>query len=104
MRTLVQAAVDGGEPLHAATVASALEISPRTLQRWLGAEGTSFRALLDGARYARARELLRDPRRTITAIALDLGYADQGHFARALRRWCGQSPRALRRSLPLLSD
>ncbi len=48
------------------------------------------------ARLARARELLRDPRQTIIAIAMELDFSSAQHFANAFRRHSGCSPSAWR--------
>jgi AraC-like DNA-binding protein len=48
------------------------------------------------ARLARARELLRDPRTTITAIAMTLEFSSAQHFANAFRRHHGCTPSAWR--------
>jgi AraC-like DNA-binding protein len=52
--------------------------------------------LITEARLARARELLRDPRRAIIAIAMELEFSSAQHFANAFRRHCGCSPSAWR--------
>ncbi|HVY30938.1 MAG TPA: AraC family transcriptional regulator ligand-binding domain-containing protein [Polyangiaceae bacterium] len=67
-------------------VAAALHQSPRTLQRKLRGEGTSFQALLDEARRRAAEELERQgvPFKEIT---FRLGFQDPSAFLRARRRW-----------------
>jgi AraC-like DNA-binding protein len=79
-------------------VATKLGLSPRTLKRKLATGGTSYQALLDEARLARAEELLRADRRSIDEIAETLGYSDVANFTRAFRRWTGTTPAARRRS------
>lgn len=77
---------------------------PRTMQRRLEREGVSYRAVLDQARYVRARELIvwhRDV--SLTEIAYELGYGDQAAFSRAFRRWSGEPPSALRLRLDMSS-
>lgn len=78
-------------------VARAMHVSARTLKRRLADEGTSFSALLERARRARAEELLRSPRRTLDEIASELGYGDVASFSRAFRRWTGSAPGAWRK-------
>jgi AraC-like DNA-binding protein len=68
------------------TIAKRLGHSPRSLQRHLGASGTSFRQVLDEVRRDRVRELQREGV-TTEEIAARLGYRDLGAFRRALRRW-----------------
>jgi AraC-like DNA-binding protein len=81
-------------------VAIALLTTPRTLRRHLAAEGTSFRALADQVRRARADALLSKSGWSVEQIATELGYADAAAFSHAFRRWTGQSPTQFRRSVP----
>jgi len=78
-------------------VARDLLLGPRTLNRRLQAEGSSFRALLSGTRYLVARQLLASTRTEVTPIALALGYADSTAFTRAFRTWSGEAPSEWRR-------
>ena len=73
-------------------VAGKLDISRRSLQRALDAEGCSFSALLDGLLEDRATLLLQSTDLGITEIGLQLGYSDGAHFSRAFRRWKGTAP------------
>jgi AraC-like DNA-binding protein len=84
-----------------AALAHSLAMSPRSLQRRLAAEGTSARELLDEARLAHARELLRDRGLSIEEIAELLGYATERSFRRAFERWTGLSPAQARRDCAL---
>jgi AraC-like DNA-binding protein len=79
-------------------VAGAFGMNRRTLARRLQISGTTFRGLLDEARFDAARALLQDTAASLAEIALRLGYADATAFARAFRRWSGSSPAAWRRS------
>lgn len=72
-------------------IAQIFSLHPRTFNRRLNAEGTTFRALLAEARYKIARQLLRDTRLQTTEIAYLLGYADSASFDHAFRRWSGTS-------------
>jgi AraC-like DNA-binding protein len=76
------------------TTARALRISPRTLQRRIGAEQTSFTELLESERERLAREKLVAGGRSITEVAFDLQYSDVSTFSRAFKRWTGKSPKA----------
>ena len=80
----------GGESLE--DVARYLSMHPRTLNRRLQAEGSSFRTLLNRARSEAARQLLTVTRMDITTIAHVLGYADSRGFSHAFRRWAGKAP------------
>jgi len=67
-------------------------LSVRTLQRRLLDERTSFVRELHRARVAAAQSLMRDTRRKLSAIALDVGYPSQQQFTRWFRRLTGESP------------
>lgn len=88
-----------GEP-SVGTVAARLRMSPRTLQRQLQAEGTSFAAVLSELRRELAAKYLRDPNIAIAEIAFLLGFQDSSAFYRAFRRWEGTTPLAFRRGVP----
>lgn len=77
-------------------VASALHTSPRTLQRKLRREGTSFAELLDDFRHRMARALLEDEQLAVYEIAYLLGYSEPSTFYRAFKRWTDRSPREFR--------
>jgi AraC-like DNA-binding protein len=79
-------------------VADECGVSPRTLMRQLQAEATSFQALLDADRKARAQWLLQHKGLSVEEVAEQLGYADTSNFSRTVRRWFGVTPRALRDS------
>lgn len=70
-------------------VADHLAMHPRTLNRRLQTEGTSFRALLNQSRFEVAQQWLRGTRMEITDIALALGYSDPSAFSHAFQRWAG---------------
>jgi AraC-like DNA-binding protein len=76
----------------APAVASELGLNPRTLNRILGRQGTSFIRLLEDARYESARRLLRDSTGSVLSVAWSLGYTDASAFTRAFRRWSGMTP------------
>lgn len=73
-------------------VADSLDLSVRTLQRRLFAQGLSYRRLLDERRRRRAQTELRRHEKTVSEISRSLGYSDPAHFVRAFRRWVGCSP------------
>ena len=72
---------------------------PRSYQRSLARIGVPHSELRDQARLLSAVDQLRDDRRSVTAIALDLGYAHAGDFTRFFRKQSGQTPGAFRRVL-----
>jgi AraC-like DNA-binding protein len=91
-----------GEELEAgateARVARRLGLHPRTLSRRLAARGTTFRAVVEAERLARARQLLVTDW-SVEHIGRRLGYADGTAFSRAFKRWTGTSPTTFRASL-----
>jgi len=86
------------EAVEVSTVADALHMSARTLQRHLEDEGTRFSEVLDRARLDAARALLADPRNSLIDVAFRLGFADLATFSRAFKRWTGKPPGQWRRS------
>ncbi|MNC61745.1 HTH-type transcriptional regulator VirS [compost metagenome] len=80
-----------GEPKRE-TVAQALHLSQRTLQRRLQEEGTSFQTLLDDTRRELAEQYLAQPSMTLLETAYLLGFADPSNFFRAFRRWFDATP------------
>jgi AraC-like DNA-binding protein len=74
------------------TVAQKLYRSRSTLQRQLGAEGTTYREILESTRQALAEKYLHASEYTQAEIAFMVGFSDQSNFARAFKRWTGMSP------------
>lgn len=89
----VMRAFDRGE-YSEGTVAASFSLSPRSLQRRLAKEHTSFTTLLDLHRRRRAFSMLSDGERNLGAIAFALGYHEQSSFNHAFRRWTGTNPTA----------
>ncbi|MEQ8977043.1 MAG: AraC family transcriptional regulator ligand-binding domain-containing protein [Deltaproteobacteria bacterium] len=67
-------------------VAEHLAITPRTLQRRLSDEGTTFSKVVDGLRQQSAERLLREGVPAERAAEM-LGFASAESFRRSLRRW-----------------
>lgn len=80
-------------------VATQLHMSPRTLHRRLGEEGSSFRIIKEALRRDLALSRLTKTGQSIARIAADLGYADTSAFYRAFTGWTGMSPERYRRQL-----
>jgi AraC-like DNA-binding protein len=78
------------------TVASRLNMSPRTLQRQLSNEKTCFKHLLQDTRFELARGLLKQEEFTISEISYMLGYSDLANFSRSFKRHAGVSPQEFR--------
>lgn len=88
----------GGAYLTSDQLAAVMHVSERTLQRRLHADGLSYRAILDKARFSHARELLRKTALTVEQVAATLGYSEPAAFTHAFARWSGESPSAFRRA------
>jgi len=86
----------GVVPLTVEIGAEIAETTPRTLRRRLEKEGTSWRQILNRARFELAQSLLLEPALTIAEIAYELGYSDPAHFTRAFHSWTGEGPRDFR--------
>lgn len=82
--------------VRVASVAEDLGLAPRTLQRKLADAGSSFQQVLDEARFALARDYLRQPGLSLVDIAFLLGYQEQSAFTHAFREWSGTNPGAWR--------
>lgn len=81
-----------------AHVARLFSLHPRTLQRRLAAEGTSFEATLDDVRRDAAHRLITTTDLPLGQVAALLGFTEQSTLAHAVRRWHGVTPRQLRLS------
>jgi len=64
------------------------------VQRRLAEAGTSFEEILDDVRRTMAGQLAATGMQA-QQIATMLGYSEQSSYARACRRWYGESPRQL---------
>ncbi|MEP6720305.1 MAG: helix-turn-helix domain-containing protein [Variovorax sp.] len=85
--------------LDAVLVSSALQLSPRYINKLFEAEGTSLVRYIWRRRLERAANDLCDPARQSTAIssiAMSHGFNDLSHFSRAFRQRFDRSPRAYR--------
>jgi AraC-like DNA-binding protein len=80
-----------------------MALSPRTLQRRLKSEGTTFRREMHVERIGRAQRLLYETAATVAEIAFEVGYASPAHLSVEFRKLVGERPsqwrqRALRAS------
>ncbi|HET6533565.1 MAG TPA: AraC family transcriptional regulator [Actinoplanes sp.] len=87
----------GSAPVGIEAVARLLRIHPRTMQRRLAAEGTTFEALLDEVRRAAAYRLITQTDLPLSQVTAMVSLTEQSALSRAARRWFGASPRHLRR-------
>jgi AraC-like DNA-binding protein len=83
-------------PLSEDAAAKLLAVGPRTLQRALKAEGTSFRQVRLRFIEQRALSLLSGTDMPIEKIAKALGYSEPRSFRRVFKNWTGLSPAAFR--------
>ncbi len=77
-------------------VAATLRLHPRTLQRRLREQGTSFAEIHDRARYRAAMASLQQGDTDLETLSEQLGFSDRRSFTRAFKRWSGVSPSAFR--------
>jgi AraC-like DNA-binding protein len=91
VRASVAALLDRGAP-SLEDAAATLHMSPRTLQRRLAEEDTTFVKVVDGVREERARAWVGEGRLGLAEIGFRLGYADLPAFLRAFKRWTGTTP------------
>lgn len=87
----------GSDRPDLAKVARLLSLHPRSLQRRLVAEGTSFKDLVDRARRDQAHKLVTTTDLSFAQVAAQLGMGEQSSLTRAVKRWFGTSPSELRR-------
>ena len=78
------------------SIARAVAMSGRSLQRRLAGENASFKSLLTQVRRELAREYVEDGEMSVTEISFMLGFSDVSSFSRAFKRWFGSSPAAAR--------
>ena len=77
-------------------ISAEIGMPPRTLQRRLADEGTTFQKQVEKLRMARARYYLEKTTLSITDIAMELGYAEASVFVRAFKRNIGATPNRYR--------
>lgn len=91
---LIKRKLANAEPTLA-EIATNLNVSSRSLQRYLGAEGKTFQEVLDETRREIARQWLSGSAgklRSLTELALLLGFSSSSAFSRAFRRWFDMTP------------
>lgn len=77
-------------------VATALNISARTLRRRLEAEHSTYNQILEDVRTQLAVRYLLDSSLTTEVISERLSYSDAANFRHAFKRWTGITPKAFR--------
>ncbi|WP_156689184.1 AraC family transcriptional regulator [Mycobacterium sp. Marseille-P9652] len=86
-------------PTGAATlevVAHEFHLHPKTLQRRLAGEHTTFAAVVDRVRKDMAERYLRSTGISLSHLTRELGYAEQSVLTRSCKRWFGMGPAAYR--------
>lgn len=78
-------------------IAYMLAMHPRSLQRKLHEEGTSFELIKDQLRQQLLLQYLVDSQASMSQIASVLGFSEQSALSRACKNWFGMTPRQLRR-------
>lgn len=99
VRDRVRVAVAAGLAAGAPTlegVARLLAVHPRTLQRRLAAEGTTYAAVLDEVRREVVVRHLQGSRLPVGQVAALAGFSEQAALNHAVRRWFDTTPRRLR--------
>jgi AraC-like DNA-binding protein len=79
-----------------APVADRLGTTPRTLQRWLANESRTFSDLREEALRDAAVKMLGEKGAGVEEVALRLGFSSRSGFHRAIGRWTGRTPGAIR--------
>ncbi|MCV7285694.1 AraC family transcriptional regulator [Mycolicibacterium wolinskyi] len=95
VRSMIRQLLPTGQ-LSAAAVARQFDIHPKTLQRRLVAEGTTFPELVDHTRRELAHRLLTGTDLPVSQVSRQLGYAEHSVFTRACKRWFNMPPIAYR--------
>lgn len=77
-------------------VAERINMSPRSLQRYLEEEGHTFGSLIDSIQLKLAQEYLSTSSRSLFEIALLTGFSNQSNFSNAFKRWTSYTPKQYR--------
>lgn len=96
-QVVIAAMLETGTP-NVERLAVAAGLSLRTLQRRLKAEGTSFSELLEAERRKLVLAGLTQDAGLLSMVSASAGYARQSTLTRAVRRWTGRAPSALRKT------
>lgn len=80
-------------------IAQQLRLHPKTLQRRLAEDRTTFAAIVDHVRKDVAEVYLRDSSITLSHLTRALGYAEQSVLTRSCHRWFGCGPLAYRKTI-----
>jgi AraC-like DNA-binding protein len=95
LRSVIRQLLPTGN-LTADLAARQFGLHPKTLQRRLAAEGTTFARLVDQTRRDTAHRLLLDTDLNLHQICGQLGYAEQSVLTRSCKRWFNTTPTTYR--------
>ncbi|WNW12886.1 AraC family transcriptional regulator [Pseudomonas sp. DTU_2021_1001937_2_SI_NGA_ILE_001] len=98
VRGVIETQLPEGEP-SAESVAQALGLSLRSLQRHLADEGCRYDLLLNQCRENLALLHICDAQLSLNEVACLLGFSDLEGFSRAFKRWTGLTPQQYRLGL-----
>ena len=71
-------------------------MSPRTLQRNLKQEGTSYKEIVRRTREQLARHYVSNTTLAYPEISFLIGFEEPSSFFRAFREWTGDTPESMR--------
>lgn len=94
----IRAGLSAGYP-SLEKVAVELHVSPGAIQRELSQQNTTFKDLVEILRRELAMVYLQQRHLPMSEISFLLGYSELSAFSRAVRRWTGASPSAVRNRL-----
>ena len=98
VRTTIRVMLPDGYPALD-SVARSLRLSAAAVQRELAHGGLLYKELVEMTRRDLAFMYLRQRQLPLSEIAFLLGYSELSAFSRAVRRWSGVSPSALRQKI-----
>lgn len=91
VRRAVMEGLSSGKP-SAKEVARMLALAPRTLQRKLQEEGTTFQEVSDAVRKDLARQYIQSGEYDLSEVTYLTGFANPSAFSRAYKAWTGRTP------------
>jgi AraC-like DNA-binding protein len=91
VRRAIMRGLTSGKP-SAKDVARELSLAPRTLQRKLQEEGTTYKEVSDEVRKKLAQRYVRGGKHHLIEVTYLTGFANQSAFSRAYKAWTGRSP------------
>lgn len=97
LRSVIRQLMPTGN-LTADLAARQFGLHPKTLQRRLAAENTTFADLVDQTRRDTAQRLLLTTDLSLGQICAQLGYSEQSVLTRSCKRWFNATPTAFRGS------